>query len=82
MELVSIVISTQTTMKTVLFTIALLLIIIWMVGFIGFRIGGIFDGILILALILEATAVISELLLNKLNGSQTNEVQINENQVY
>ena len=53
-----------------------------MVGFIGFRIGGIFDGILILALILEATAVISELLLNKLNGSQTNEVQINENQVY
>jgi len=69
-------------MKTVLFTIALLLIIIWMVGFIGFRIGGIFDGILILALILEATAVISELLLNKLNGSQTNEVQINENQVY
>ena len=81
MELVSIIISSQTTMKTVLFTIALVLIIIWIVGFIGFRIGGIFDGILILALILEATAVIRELLPNKLNGSQTNEVQINENQV-
>jgi hypothetical protein len=68
-------------MKTILFIIALVLILIWTIGFIGYRIGGVFDGILILAFILEATGVIWELRHTKLNGSQANEAQINQNQV-
>ena len=68
-------------MKSTLFIIASILILIWIVGFIGFRFEGIFNGILILALVLEVIGIVRELILNKLNESQGNEVQINENQV-
>jgi hypothetical protein len=54
-------------MKTSFFIIALLLVLIWTVGFIGYQIGGVFHGILILAIMLEATGEILDLRLNKNN---------------
>ena len=54
-------------MKTSFFIIALILVLIWTVGFIGYQIGGAFHGILILAIMLEATGEILDLRLNKGN---------------
>ena len=54
-------------MKTSFFIIALLLVLIWTVGFIGYQIGGAFHGILILAIILEASGEILDLRLKKDN---------------
>ncbi len=54
-------------MKTPFFIIALLLVLIWTIGFLGYQIGGIFHGILVLAIILEATGGIMELRLNEGN---------------
>lgn len=55
------------TMKISFFIISLLLVLIWTIGFIGYQIGGAFHGILILAILLEATGEILSLKLNKGN---------------
>ena len=52
-------------MKTSFFITALLLVIVWTIGFLGYQIGGAFHGILILAIILEATGGILDMRLNK-----------------
>ncbi len=54
-------------MKTPFFITSLLLVIVWTIGFLGYQIGGAFNWILVLAIILEATGGILDLSLNKGN---------------
>jgi hypothetical protein len=54
-------------MKTPFFIIALLLVLVWTIGFLGYQVGGAFHWILVLAIILEATGGILDLRLNKGN---------------
>jgi hypothetical protein len=48
-------------MKTLFYFVSLILILIWSIGFIGYGIGGIFHGVLLLAFIFLGTAITMEI---------------------